>query len=184
MKRWSPASLRNGLLAATWLAGTLLATTTVYAAVSAVASQVTDQGPAPISEADIEHALSRPSQAAAVPSPSEPSESPAVPSPSPSGDPTPNPSPNPAGHTPGPPATPAATSRTFALVGGTASVSCRGGSPSLNWATPNPGFEVETGSSDGGAQVEVRFRSDTHESRLEAWCSGATVQGSVQEETS
>src|SRR5947199_130622 len=81
-----------------------------------------------------------------------------------------------------PVATPPPAARTFGLVGGTAEVSCRGNVASLDWATPNSGFAVETGSSDSGTQVEVRFRSDAHESRLEAWCSGGQVQGSVREE--
>jgi hypothetical protein len=74
--------------------------------------------------------------------------------------------------------------QTFALVGGTASITCSGSQITLNWATPKSGYQVETGSSNGGAQVEVRFRSDTHESRLEAWCAGGQVQSRVREESS
>jgi hypothetical protein len=181
MKSSGPASLRNGLLVATWLAGTLLATGAVYAAVSAVGDAVTEQSPAPISQSDIEHALTQARQAAASPSapqaPATPSTSPAPPPPisSPAGGGSPPSS---------PPARPSTASRTFVLVGGSANFSCSGGQIVLNWATPNQGFVVETGSSDGGAQIEVRFRSDNHESRLEAWCSAGQVQGSAQEQNS
>lgn len=178
MKLSAPASLRNGLLAATWLAGTLLATGAVYAAVSAVGDQVTDQGPAPISQADLQHALNqegRPSASPSAPATPGASPSPAAPSPTPTGD---------GNHPPSPSSRPATSNRTFALIGGTANVGCSGSQVALNWATPSPGFEVETGSSDGGAQVEVRFRSDGHESRLEASCStGGQVQAGTQEES-
>lgn len=70
------------------------------------------------------------------------------------------------------------------MVGGTASLTCTGAQIALNWATPNSGFQVETGTSDGGTTVEVRFRSDSHESRLQASCSGGQVQGSVEEQSS
>ena len=61
-------------------------------------------------------------------------------------------------------------------------MSCSGGQITLNWATPKNGFQVETGTSNGGAQIEVRFRSDTHESRLEAWDAGGQLQSQVREE--
>ena len=32
--------------------------------------------------------------------------------------------------------------------------------------------------------TEVRFRSDTYESRLEAWCSAGQIQSAVREESS
>jgi hypothetical protein len=181
MKSSGPASLRNGLLVATWLAGTLLATGAVYAAVSAVGDAVTEQSPSPISQADIEHALNQARQAAV--SPSAP-QAPATPSASPV-PPTPGSSPAVGGsHPSSPPARTATANRTFALVGGTANFSCSGGQIVLNWATPNQGFVVETDSSDGGAQIEVRFRSDSHESRVEAWCSAGQVEGSVEEQNS
>ena len=175
-----PAGLRRILLlVAIWLAGTVLATATVYEAVTVVAGQVTAQRSAGLSPSDLDQASRRLS-----PSPS--SLTPA--SPTPTSDRSPSPAPPSTAPVPAAPATssPGATppppARTFGLVGGTAEVSCRGNVASLDWATPNSGFSVETGSSDSGTQVEVRFRSDAHESRLEAWCSGGQVQGSVREE--
>lgn len=180
-----PARLRRALLAATWLAGTALATLIVYEAVSAVAVEVTEQRPEPLSRAAVERALAEPS-----PSLGSGSSPTGAPSPAASAS-TPAPSPPPAKPPAGGggvstpiPSNPSTNTRTFALVGGTASLTCNGGQLALNWATPNSGFWVDTGSSDGGAQIEVRFRSDTHESQLQAWCSGGVVQGSVQEQTS
>ena len=174
-------SLRRALLAATWLAGTLLATGIVYEAVNAVAGQVTEPLSAPISQAGVDQALKH--QGQATPSPSRPSSSP-----TPVATPTtqaPVPAAAPPGGNPAPVPTPRAATtntQTFSLIGGTASVSCSGSQITLNWATPKSGFQVETGTSNGGAQVEVRFRGDTHESRLEAWCAGGQVQSSVREE--
>jgi hypothetical protein len=176
--------LRRGLLAATWLAGTLLATLIVYEAVGVVAGQVTDQRPEPISQSAVSQSLGHPIQTSAVPS-SSPAQTAASPaSPAAPATPTAAPATGGTGTQPPPTAAPAPSTRTFALVGGTASFSCGGGAISLNWATPNPGFQVETGTSDGGAQVEVRFRSDSHESRLDAWCAGGQVEGNVEEESS
>lgn len=176
-------SLRLTLLAATWLAGTFLATAIVYEAVSAVAGQVTEPLSPPISQAGVDQALKQqgqatpsvspsPSQSAASPTPAA-TPVPPAPAPAPSGNPAPNPPP--------PPAT--TNTQTFSLIGGTASVSCTGSQVTLNWATPKSGFQVETGTASGGAQIEVKFRSDTHESRLEAWCAGGQVQSSVREES-
>jgi len=176
--------LRRILLTATWLAGTLIATGAVYAAVNAVAGQVTEQRSQALSPAGVDHALQQKDQGTPSPSPPASSATPtaaAEPSPSPPTTTSPGPSQSPTT----PPARPGPTdTRTFALIGGTASMSCAGDQISLNWATPNGGYQVETGSSNGGAQLEVRFRSDTHESRLEAWCSAGQIQSAVREESS
>ncbi len=180
-------SLRRTLLAATWLAGTLLATAIVYEAVSAVAGQVTQPLSPPISQTGVDQALKHQGQATPPPSPS-PSQSAASPTPAatprppaPAPAPAPPPGGNPAPNPPPPPAT--TNTQTFSLIGGTASVSCIGSQITLNWATPKSGFQVETSTTNGGAQLEVKFRSDTHESRLEAWCAGGQVQSSVREES-
>jgi hypothetical protein len=176
-------SLRRYLLAATWVAGTLLATAIVYAAVGAVAGQVAPQRSEPISEAVVRQALGASNPPATSASPTE--------------EPTPSASASPASPTLTPPSggrSPASpppangtstTTRTFALIGGTASFSCSNGQISLNWAAPASGFQVDDiSSSDGGAQIEVRFRSDSHESRVEAWCSGGQVAGTTEEQSS
>jgi len=65
-----------------------------------------------------------------------------------------------------------------------ASVSCQNNQITLDWATPNVGFWVELDRHDSDSVLEVRFRSDSHESRLETWCSGGRVQFSVEEKSS
>ena len=60
-------------------------------------------------------------------------------------------------------------------MGGTVGVRFENGTARLLWATPKPGFEVDSsGSTD---QVDVRFRSDSHESRLRAfWENGPQAE--------
>ena len=68
-----------------------------------------------------------------------------------------------------------AVSRTegYELVGGTVTVTYRNGATNLVQATPNSGFVVELNDS-GPDKVDVRFRSDNHESRLVTrWDDGA-----------
>jgi hypothetical protein len=69
------------------------------------------------------------------------------------------------------PAPAAPDDRTYQLVGGTVGVRFENGTAHLLYATPNPGFTTSTsGSSD---HVDVRFESDSHESRLRAeWNNG------------
>jgi len=160
--------------------GTLVSTGVAYAAVQMVSGSVVESQREPLT--------STPAGAgSASPVTSTP---PVSPSPPPTATTSPTPVVVPA--TPSPPRSPAPLSpqqpsldtRTFALIGGTAQLTCRGDSVSLNWATPNSGFSVETSTEDGGATIEVRFRSETHESRLDAWCSGGTLQFSEREESS
>ena len=89
----------------------------------------------------------------------------------PGGGPTPSPSPAPGV---------GSGSGVFTLVGGSATVGCTAGNPSVTAAASNPGFVVER-DSGGGGTVEVRFRSASHESKLDASCSGNAVQGRIEE---
>lgn len=68
---------------------------------------------------------------------------------------------------------PAAVTEAYELVGGAVTVRYRDGSTTLISATPNSGFDVDV--NDGGPEkVDVRFRSDEHESRLVTrWRAGA-----------
>lgn len=86
--------------------------------------------------------------------------------------------PDPTPQTSAPTAATATTTRTYQLVGGTVGVRFENTGARLLWATPKPGFRVDSsGSSD---QVDVRFRSDAHESRLKAfWENGP--QSEVEE---
>lgn len=182
LKGKGPVSLRRLLLIATWLAGTLLATAIVYEAVHIVAGQVTELRIAAVPQAGAGERIESPASPVSTPSVAT------SPTATTTGPPGTSPTSSPGGAQPSPTNPPTVglggDSRTFALVGGTASVTCSGNQITLNWATPNSGYQVEASSSNGGAQVEVRFRSDTHESRLEAWCAGGTVQSSIREESS
>ncbi len=55
--------------------------------------------------------------------------------------------------------------------GGTVAVRYEDGKVSLVWARPNPGFTMEV-KEDGPEEVEVRFESEAHETRIKAWWDG------------
>jgi hypothetical protein len=132
-------------------------------------------------------AATAPSQAPTRPDPT-PTARPQRPTPLPQPTATPRPprpTPTPA---PQPTATPAATATpvpqapaqvlTFDLVGGTTSISFSAQGVEVLWATPRPGFTVRI---DGGSSVRVEFRSDEHDSRIDAWWDGGP-QTSVRED--
>jgi hypothetical protein len=74
-----------------------------------------------------------------------------------------------------PPPTATPEDRTYDLVGGTVGVRFQNGTARLLWATPAPGFRAERSGSDD--EVDIRFRSDTHESRLRAfWDNGPQAE--------
>jgi hypothetical protein len=64
--------------------------------------------------------------------------------------------------------------RTYRLVGGSVGVRFANGEAHLLWATPNSGFSVD--SSGSSSNVDVRFESDNHESRLKAFWDGGPQQ--------
>jgi len=76
---------------------------------------------------------------------------------------------------PTPAPAPTVTTRTFALVGGTATFSCTGNAIALVSAVPNPGFGVETEREDSGTEIKVRFENDAHRSEIRAGCAGGQV---------
>jgi hypothetical protein len=168
------------MLPAVWVFGTVISTGVAYAAVQTVSGSVVEGQREPL--ASTPFLLSSPSPSSASPTVSTTPEVTPTPSSAPL---SPSPAQGPPTRSPSPPAQqPTSSSRTFALVGGTTQLTCSGGSIVLNWATPNSGFWVETPTENGGATIEVRFRSDTHESRLDAWCASGSLQFSVREESS
>jgi outer membrane biosynthesis protein TonB len=85
---------------------------------------------------------------------------------------------------PAPAPAPTSSSRTFQLVGGTATFTCTGNAISLDSAVPAAGFSVETESEDGSQQIRVRFESDSHRSEIQAACSGGQVMATeIREES-
>lgn len=85
----------------------------------------------------------------------------------------PSPAPQPTPPAPGGPSPSPATTgetRTYNLVGGSATLRFSPSGVSLVWADPNPGFQVEVDRSDD--HLRVRFDSDTHRSEVEGWWDG------------
>ncbi len=66
---------------------------------------------------------------------------------------------------------PSFVTRTYDLVGGTATIRFSSTEVTVLAASPSPGFTVDVGGShDGGARVD--FESDDHRSRLDTWWDG------------
>ncbi|MEA3078457.1 MAG: hypothetical protein QOF60_3365 [Actinomycetota bacterium] len=63
---------------------------------------------------------------------------------------------------------PAATTRTYNLVGGSVSLKFSSSGVTVNWANPNAGYGVSIEPEDGNG-VRVEFESDSHRSRVDGW---------------
>ena len=162
---------RRTTLVAVWLAGTALSVAMGWGAVSLVRSNVdltsaTDD----VRDDIVEMIASTPPGISPSPSPS----------PSPSGSAAPARSAAPSSTAAGRPTLPRQTARTFSLRGGTVEARCAGARITLGYATPRAGFEVEVNDDDPG-ELSVRFRSDAHESRLDATCVNGSPSGRVRE---
>ena len=167
---------RKGLLVGAWALATLAATLVGWGAVRqvtaevspaqtlpfpsavALADDVSDPGPATDSPAS-----ERPREPAARPQRTAPPDPPAPVVPDePAADPAPERDQPPAEQRP---REESSTTQAYTLTGGVVTVRYRGGSTTLVSATPNSGFGVDVNDS-GPGKVDVRFRSDRHESRL------------------
>ena len=96
---------------------------------------------------------------------------------------TPSPTPPSEGTNPEPSTPTASASSAFTLKGGTVTASCRSGRIATDSVAPNPGFESDVNSSDGGRVVAVRLRSENFESEVQLWCSAGLVQSQIREGT-
>ncbi len=74
----------------------------------------------------------------------------------------------------------APTTRSYEMVGGTATVRFSAGAVTLVAATPKAGFTVDVGEGHSNG-VRVEFEDEDHESRLDAWWDGGP-QDEVREE--
>jgi hypothetical protein len=171
------------MLVGAWLVATDVATLIAWVAVSRVAEQVAAPPALPLPSpllAVLDSAEPPPATAAAAPSgrprpvPS-PTRKPPVDEELPAGDPPPNADPEPAEEAeesaPEPPE-PAAITEGYRLTGGTVTVRYRNGEAELVQASPSSGFVMEI-NDPGPGKVDVRFRSEDHESRLVAqWRDG------------
>jgi cytoskeletal protein RodZ len=168
--------VRRAWLPLIWLIGTAVAVLVGWSAVQAVIGQVVPDQPGLVSFPSVGQLGGSP-----VPSPSGGTLTPASPTPTPAQASPPPVTPTPAPTPARPPANP---SRTIAAQGGTVDVSCKGSQITLDWATPNAGFQVETEWHDSNTVLEVRFTSSSHESRIETWCSANQIQATVEEQSS
>lgn len=138
---------RRGVLVTAWVLGTAAATLVAWAAVRQVAAEVAPPGVLPLPAVAAVEAPTAAPPAAASDQPGAPPTEDAP--------------------------TARAVTEAYTLTGGVVTVRYRGGRTTLVGATPNSGFEVDVHDS-GPDEVEVRFRSDDHESRLVTrWTAGA-----------
>ena len=79
-----------------------------------------------------------------------------------------------------PPPAAAATSKTYNLVGGSATLRFSSSGVTVVAATPKAGYSVDVGDTHGNG-VRVEFESDDHRSRVDAWWDGGP-QDEVREE--
>lgn len=158
--------------AAVWLAGATAATAVSLSAIRVVGDSVTGSNAPPVAASAEPSASPAPPTRRPTPRPS-PSRSGA-----PGGATTPGPAPAASRQPPSP--VPAAVIRTFALAGGTATVSCAGPAASLRYASPNPGWSQQI-QKPGGEEVEIRWTGAGGESRLKVYCAGGTPSPQVEE---
>jgi hypothetical protein len=126
----------------------------------------------------------RPPQSATAP-PAEPADpGPATPGPGPG--PSSNESSSESDHdtTSGPdPAPSPGPTTSYNLQGGSIGVRCTGSSIALVYSSPAPGFSAEVESA-GPSEVDVRFESDNHRSRIKVKCSSGSPVVTDQREES
>lgn len=173
-----------------WVVAAAAALAVAWQGVALVGRQVTDDRPGPLSAAEIREAIeasesddesgrdesagaeSSPGGADVVPPAPEETAGPATTQNQPdAGNP--------------PPATTTSTiaepaeTRPYDLIGGSVALQFSPSGVTLLWATPNPGFEVD--SEPEGSGIKVEFESDSHRSRVDGWWDGG-AQDRVREE--
>jgi hypothetical protein len=174
---------RTATFVALWFLAGAAATTVAWLGVSTVSEQLAGSGshPAPLSAEEIRDELAAaPSTTttAAGPAPTTTSTTPPV------NGTTTVPTSVPATTVPVAPTTtapgPQPVTRSYDLVGGSATLRFTAAGVTVVVATPAPGFTVDVGEShDGGVRVE--FEGEDHRSRLDGWWDGGP-QDEVREE--
>lgn len=176
-------------LAALWLVAAAVAGLVAWQGVAVVGDQVTDERPAPLAASEIEARLAEASATSTEPPassttstttpptttspPASPTTGPTGPSPSTTG--AQPPPPTTAAPPPPPPSTaPPTETRTYNLVGGTATLRFSPAGVEVVFANPAPGFIAEVGHGDGNG-IRVEFEADHHESRVDGWWDGGPV---------
>ncbi len=153
---------RTVLLVVVWLVGGAAAVAAASLAVSRVGDQVTDDRPTPLSAAEVREEL-----AAEVTTTSTPRGT------------TTTTTTTTTTATTVPAA--AAETRTYPMVGGTATLRFTPAGVTVVSATPRPGFSVET-SPEHGNGIRVEFDSDDHRSRVTGWWDGGPQEEAREED--
>lgn len=167
-----------------WMAAAAVAVAVASWGVALVGRSVTEDRPAALASAEVEERLSEvaatastTSSTSSTPPPAGETTTPAGPAgpattaPRPSPTTTVAPPPAPAPTTVAPAPAPVAETRTYTLVGGTASLRFEPSGVTVVFANPAQGFDVEFEPEHGNG-VRVEFESGTHESRLDGWWDG------------
>ena len=176
---------RTVALSALWVVVAVAAVTVAWQGVAVVGDQVTDERPAALAASDIEDRLagattttsgtdtSTTSSTSSAPSTSTVDSSTST---SPENTTTTAVRSTPATSTTSSPATTSAAgeTRTYNLVGGTASLRFLPSGVEVVFANPAPGFTVEIEPEHVNG-VKVEFESPTHESRVDGWWEGGPV---------
>jgi hypothetical protein len=163
---------RRSLLVLAWLLGGLAAVALASAAVGRVGNEVTGDRPSPLSAEEVAAELALESTTTTAAPGSDATTSTAPETPTTGGPPTTAPGATSTTAAPPPPTTaPAGELRTYALVGGTATLRFAPTGVTVVTANPNPGFKVEVEPAYGNG-VEVSFETDHHKSKVEGWWDG------------
>ncbi|MGK2947366.1 MAG: hypothetical protein ACSLFP_02235 [Acidimicrobiales bacterium] len=177
---------KTALLIAAWFGAGVLAVTTASIGVSMVSQQVTGDRPAPLSATEVREELAAAAATAgsgssttSVVEPTEPTapDVTAAAAPTPAAPPSteaprPRVAPSPPTPTTTPPAPAGAETRTYSLIGGTATLRFTPAGVTVVTAIPKAGFSVKVEPEHGNG-VQVEFESDDHRSRVDAsWANG------------
>jgi len=162
---------RTVLLGVAWLVGGALAVALAVAAVGRVGNEVTGSRPAPLSAEEVAQELA--STTSTTPPGTATSDTVATTAPPATTDTSLTTAPPDTAAAPPPPPTTAARgeTRTYALVGGTATLRFEPSGVTVLAATPNPGFTVQAEAEHVNG-VRVEFESEGHESQVTGWWDG------------
>ncbi|MFP5256491.1 MAG: hypothetical protein ACLGI8_11655 [Acidimicrobiia bacterium] len=164
---------RTVLLGVVWLVAGALSVALAVAAVGLVGNEVTGSRPSPLSAEEVAQELASTSSTTTVPGvTSSETTAPSAPPDVTASTVTTSSAGSPTTAAPPPPTTAAVgETRTYALVGGTATLRFEPSGVTVLAATPNPGFSVHAEPEHVNG-VKVEFESAGHESRVAGWWDG------------
>ena len=172
---------RTVVFVASWLAVAVVAVVLAWQGVSVVGNQVTDERPAPLAAKDIADRLTEvTATSTSTPGTGDPTSTSttnatSAPGVLPGSTPAPTTTTTAPTAPPPSPPPPAAETRTYNLVGGTASLRFAPTGVTVVFANPASGFSVSVEPEHGNG-VTVEFESEGHESRVDGWWEGGPVE--------